>query len=82
MSGGAAPAPGRESPAGGGRSAEPSLDELLDALEAALQRLADPAAPLDQAVRDYERAGRLLAAAEARLEIAGGRIAELQLGRR
>ena len=81
MSGVAAPPPGREPPAGGGRSAEPSLDELLDALEAALQRLADPAAPLDQAVRDYERAGRLLGAAEARLEIASRRIAELQLGR-
>src|SRR5207253_5210907 len=42
----------------------PSLDELLDSLEAALQRLADPAAPLDQAVADYEQARRLLAAAD------------------
>jgi exodeoxyribonuclease VII small subunit len=81
MTGGASPASEQESSAAAGTSAEPSLDELLDALEAALHRLADPAAPLDQAVRDYERAGRLLAAAEARLETAGKRIAELQLRR-
>jgi exodeoxyribonuclease VII small subunit len=78
-------APGGAS--GAGRSAAlgdgyaPSLDDLLDQLEAALQRLADPAAPLDQAVSDYERAGRLLGAAEARMEAAARRVAELELGR-
>jgi exodeoxyribonuclease VII small subunit len=55
-----------------------SLDQLLDSLEAALQRLADPAAPLDQAVADYQHARRLLAAAEARLEVARRRVAELE----
>jgi exonuclease VII small subunit len=59
-----------------------SLDELLECLEGVLLRLADPAAPLDQAVSDYEQAGRLLAAAEARMEAASKRISELELGRR
>jgi exodeoxyribonuclease VII small subunit len=79
-------APGGAS--GAGRSAAlgddgdtPSLDDLLDQLEAVLQRLADPAAPLDQAVSDYERAGRLLGVAEARMEAAARRVAELELGR-
>lgn len=56
-----------------------SLDVLLDRLEAALHRLTDPAAPLEQAVTDYEEAGRLLVAAHARLEAAGRRMAELAL---
>jgi exodeoxyribonuclease VII small subunit len=78
-------APGGASRAGRsaalGDSDAPSLDDLLDQLEAVLQRLADPAAPLDQAVSDYERAGRLLGAAEARMEAAARRVAELELGR-
>ena len=61
-------------------SGGPSLDELLDTLEATLQRLADPAAPLDRAVADYETARELLAAAEERLEAARRRVAELEPG--
>jgi exodeoxyribonuclease VII small subunit len=81
------PATAPEDASGAGRPAAlgdgdaPSLDDLLDRLEAALQRLADPAAPLDQAVSDYEQAGRLLAAAEARMEAAARRVTELELGR-
>jgi exodeoxyribonuclease VII small subunit len=56
----------------------PSLDQLLETLEATLQRLADPAAPLERAVTDYETARRLLAAAEQRLEAARRRIADSQ----
>jgi exodeoxyribonuclease VII small subunit len=54
---------------------EDSLDQLLESLEAALQRLADPSAPLDRAVADYEQARGLLDAAERRLEAARRRIA-------
>ena len=85
MTGQRSMAPGGAS--GAGRSAAlgdgdaPSLDDLLDQLEAVLQRLADPAAPLDQAVSDYERAGRLLSAADARMEVGARRVAELELGR-
>jgi exodeoxyribonuclease VII small subunit len=74
-------ASGAGRPAALGEGDASSLDDLLDQLEAALQRLADPAAPLDQAVSDYERAGRLLGAAEARMEAAARRVAELELGR-
>ena len=74
-------ASGAGQPAALGDGDAPYLDDLLDQLEAALQRLADPAAPLDQAVSDYERAGRLLGAAEARMEAAARRVAELELGR-
>ena len=56
------------------------LDGLLDGLEAALHRLSDPAAPLEQAVADYEEARRLLATASARLDAAERRVAELALG--
>jgi exodeoxyribonuclease VII small subunit len=52
-----------------------SLEDLLDRLEAALHRLADPGAPLERAVTDYEEAGRLLAVAEGRLEEAAARVA-------
>jgi exodeoxyribonuclease VII small subunit len=54
---------------------EASLDQLLESLEAVLQRLADPSAPLDRAVADYEQARGLLDAAERRLEAARSRIA-------
>jgi exodeoxyribonuclease VII small subunit len=52
-----------------------SLEDLLDRLEDALRRLADPGAPLERAVTDYEEAGRLLAAAQDRLEAAAARVA-------
>ncbi|MBJ7603555.1 MAG: exodeoxyribonuclease VII small subunit [Candidatus Dormibacteraeota bacterium] len=44
------------------------MDTLLDRLEAALQRLNDPRAPVQQIVADYELAERLLREAEVRLE--------------
>ena len=53
-----------------------SLEELLERLENLLQRLADPAAPLERAVTDYEDASRLLAAARQRLEAAASRIGD------
>jgi exodeoxyribonuclease VII small subunit len=64
-----------------GEDGGPSLDELLESLEASLQRLADPSAPLDRAVADYEQARRLLAAAEVRLEAARRRVARIEPGR-
>jgi exodeoxyribonuclease VII small subunit len=72
--------PGSPEPKPADGSGGPSLDLLLDSLESALQRLADPAAPLDQAVADYQQARRLLAAAEARLEVARRRAARLEPG--
>jgi exodeoxyribonuclease VII small subunit len=54
---------------------EGSLEDLLERLEEALRRLADPTAPLERAVTDFEEAGRLLAAAEERLEAAASRVA-------
>ena len=56
----------------------PSLDQLLETLEATLQRLADPSAPLDRAVADYEEAHELLMAAEERLEVARRRVAQFE----
>jgi exodeoxyribonuclease VII small subunit len=53
-----------------------SLEDLLERLEKALQRLADPGAPLERAVADYEEAGRLLAAAQERLDAAAARVAQ------
>jgi exodeoxyribonuclease VII small subunit len=53
-----------------------TLDELLDRLEGLVARLADPAAPLERLVTDYEEATRLLAAAQARLDAASERFAE------
>jgi exodeoxyribonuclease VII small subunit len=61
-------------------SGGPSLDQLLETLEATLQRLADPSAPLERAVADYEQARRLLAAAEGLLEAARRRVAVLAPG--
>ncbi|MDQ6898790.1 MAG: exodeoxyribonuclease VII small subunit [Candidatus Dormibacteraeota bacterium] len=55
------------SPAEGRTGPEP-VDGLLDRLEAALQRLNDPRAPLQQIVVDYELAERLLRDAGERLE--------------
>jgi exodeoxyribonuclease VII small subunit len=71
----------RRTEAASGEDGGPSLDELLESLEAALQRLADPSAPLDRAVADYEQARRLLAAAEVRLEAARRRVALIEPSR-
>ncbi|MBO0746540.1 MAG: exodeoxyribonuclease VII small subunit [Candidatus Dormibacteraeota bacterium] len=54
-----------------------SLEELLRQLEDTLHRLADPGAPLERAVSDYEQAERLLSAAEDRLREAAAAIAEV-----
>jgi exodeoxyribonuclease VII small subunit len=67
--------------AASGENGGPSLDQLLESLEAALQRLADPSAPLDRAVADYEQARLLLAAAEVLLEAARRRVALIEPGR-
>jgi exodeoxyribonuclease VII small subunit len=47
---------------------EPSFEELLASLEQTISRLADGTAPLDELVAAHERARRLLADAETRLE--------------
>ncbi len=47
---------------------EPTFDELLASLEQTISRLADGRAPLDELVAAHERARRLLADAETRLE--------------
>jgi exodeoxyribonuclease VII small subunit len=54
-----------------------SLEALLGRLENALHRLADPGAPLERAVADYEEAGRLLATAQERLDAAAARVAQI-----
>jgi exodeoxyribonuclease VII small subunit len=54
------------------------LDGLLDRLEELIARLADPAAPLDRLVADFEEAGRLVAAAEVQLTVAADRVAALE----
>lgn len=68
----------KASGAGAGASSregtEPSFEELLERLERALQRLADPAAPLEHTVSGYEEAARLLAEAQIRLEVAAARL--------
>jgi exodeoxyribonuclease VII small subunit len=48
--------------------AEPTFEELLASLEQTIGRLADGTAPLDELVAAHERAARLLAEAQARLE--------------
>jgi exodeoxyribonuclease VII small subunit len=47
---------------------EPTFEELLASLEQTIGRLAEGTAPLDELVAAHERAARLLADAEARLE--------------
>jgi exodeoxyribonuclease VII small subunit len=47
---------------------EPTFEELLSSLEQTIGRLADGTAPLDELVAAHERAGRLLAEAETRLD--------------
>ena len=48
--------------------AQPTFEELLSSLEQTIGRLAEGTAPLDELVAAHERAARLLAEAEARLE--------------
>ena len=48
--------------------AEPNFEELLASLEQTIGRLADGTAPLDELVAAHQRAARLLAQAQARLE--------------
>jgi exonuclease VII small subunit len=43
------------------------VDDVLDQLEAVIARLADPSAPLQRLVGDFEEAGRLAARAQAEL---------------
>jgi exodeoxyribonuclease VII small subunit len=47
---------------------EPTFEELMTSLEQTIGRLAEGTAPLDELVAAHERAARLLAQAEARLE--------------
>jgi len=47
---------------------QPSFEELLSSLELTIGRLAVGTAPLDELVAAHERAARLLAEAESRLE--------------
>ncbi len=47
---------------------EPTFEQLLASLEQTISRLADGTAPLDELVAAHERARRLLADAETRLE--------------
>ncbi len=47
---------------------EPTFEDLLASLEQTIGRLADGTAPLDELVAAHERAARLLAEAETRLE--------------
>lgn len=50
------------------------LDRLLDRLEVVIGRLADPGAPLERLVADFEEAGRLVEAAQAQLDAATERL--------
>lgn len=54
----------------------PQLDALLDQLEVLIGRLADPNAPLNRLVADFEAASRLVEAAQALLAAAADRIAQ------
>ena len=47
---------------------EPTFEELMASLEQTIGRLADGTAPLDELVAAHERAVRLLAEAQTRLE--------------
>ncbi len=57
--------------------AEPTFEELLVSLEQTIGRLADGTAPLDELVAAHERAARLLAEAQARLETLKARADDL-----
>ena len=56
----------------------PGLDATLDRLEVLIGRLADPGAPLERLVTDFEEAGRLVDAAQGQLDAAAERIASVQ----
>jgi exonuclease VII small subunit len=60
----------------------PGLDALLVRLEAVIARLADPGAPLERLVGDFEEAGRLVDAARAQLDAATARLADPPAGPR
>lgn len=51
-----------------GAEVAPGVDEALDRLEAVIGRLADPNAPLERLVGDFEEAGQLAVMAEAALK--------------
>jgi exodeoxyribonuclease VII small subunit len=54
-----------------------SFEELLARLEQTIVQLADGTAPLDELVAAHQRAGRLLAEAESRLEAVKARTEQL-----
>lgn len=56
----------------------PGLDVLMDRLEELIGYLADPNAPLDRLVTDFEEATRLIEAAQKQLAAAGERIEQMQ----
>ncbi|MGH7870293.1 MAG: exodeoxyribonuclease VII small subunit [Candidatus Dormibacteraceae bacterium] len=55
-----------------------SVDELLNSLEATVNQLTDPQAPLDRLVADYQKACFMLEEAQAELTVASRRIEELK----
>jgi len=61
--------------AGAAEGQGPGLDALLDRLETVIGRLSDPTAPLERLVADYEEAGRLVEAAQVRLDAVTERFA-------
>lgn len=56
----------------------PGLDVLMDRLDELIGHLADPNAPLDRLVTDFEEATRLIEAAQKQLAAAGERIEQMQ----
>ena len=54
------------------------LDGLLDRLDVVIGRLADPNAPLERLVTDYEEAVRLVDSAQGQLDAATERLARLE----
>jgi exodeoxyribonuclease VII small subunit len=57
--------------------AEPTFEELLASLEQTIGQLADGTAPLEELVAAHERAARLLAEAQNRLEALKARADDL-----
>jgi hypothetical protein len=53
------------------------LDGLLGRLEDLIGRLADPSAPVERLVADYEEATRVVGAAEVQLAAAAERVASM-----
>jgi exodeoxyribonuclease VII small subunit len=54
------------------------LDGLLDRLDALIGRLADPNAPLERLVADFEEAVRLVDSAQGQLDAATERLTRLE----